>query len=44
MDALIQWILNGSTTLNVEVLVRLIIIMMALEIFAVACGFLGRLH
>ena len=39
MDSLVNLIVGTSTTLDVYVIVRLI--MIALELFATACGFLG---
>lgn len=41
MDALVNLIVGTSSTLDVYVIVRLIVIMIALELFATACGFLG---
>lgn len=41
MDTLVDLIVGTSTTLDVYVMVRLIVIMIALELFATACGFLG---
>lgn len=43
MDELVNLIVGTSTTLDVYVIVRLIILMMALELFATACAFLGGL-
>ena len=41
MDVLVNLIVGSSTTLDVYVIVRLIVVMSALELFATACGFLG---
>lgn len=41
MDSLVNLIVGTSSTLDVYVIVRLIIVMIALELFATACGFLG---
>lgn len=41
MDALVNLIVGTSTTLDVYVIVRLIVVMIALELFATVCGFLG---
>lgn len=41
MDAIVDLILQGSTTLDAPAVVRLIVMCMGLELFAVACGFLG---
>lgn len=41
VDALVNLIVGTSTTLDVYVIVRLIVVMIALELFATACGFLG---
>ena len=38
MDALVDLILNGSTELDAPAIVRLIVVVMALELFSVACG------
>lgn len=43
MDDLINWIIGTSTTLDVYVIVRIIIVGMALELFAVCCSVLGRM-
>ena len=39
MDSLVNLIVGTSTTLDVYVIVRLIVVMIALELFATACGF-----
>lgn len=44
MDALVDLILNGSTELDAPTIVRLIVVVMALELFSVACGFLGGMR
>lgn len=44
MDALVDLILNGSTELDGPAIVRLIVVVMALELFSVACGFLGGMR
>lgn len=41
MDAIVNLIVGTSTTLDVYVMVRLIVVMISLELFATACGFLG---
>ena len=41
MDALVNLIVGTSETLDVYVIVRLVVVMMGLELFAVACGLLG---
>lgn len=41
MDAIVNLIVGSSTTLDVYVIVRLIVVMISLELFATACGFLG---
>lgn len=41
MNELVNLIVGSSTSLDVYVIVRLIIMMVALELFATACGFLG---
>ena len=41
MDAIVNLIVGTSTTLDVYVMVRLIVVMIPLELFATACGFLG---
>lgn len=44
MDALVDLILNDSTELDAPAIVRLIVVVMALELFSVACGFLGGMR
>jgi hypothetical protein len=41
MDAIVDLILCGSDTLDAASIVRLIAMLMALELFAVACGYIG---
>lgn len=41
MEAIVNLIVGTSTTLDVYVIVRLIVVMIALELFATACGFFG---
>lgn len=41
MEELVNLIIGNSTTLDVYVVVRLIVLGMALELFAVACAMLG---
>ena len=41
MDAVVDFILQGSTTLDAPAIVRLVVMCMGLELFAVACGLLG---
>lgn len=41
MNELVNLIVGSSTSLDVYVMVRLIIMMVVLELFATACGFLG---
>lgn len=43
MNELIEWIVGTSTTLDVYVVVRLIVMAMALELFAVCCSALGSM-
>lgn len=43
MDAIVELILQGSTTLDAPSIVRLIVMLMGLELFSVACGFLGSM-
>ena len=44
MDAVVDLILNGSTELDAPAIVWLIVVVMALELFSVACGFLGGMR
>ena len=39
MEAIVNLIVGTSTTLDVYVIVRLIVVMISLELFATACGF-----
>lgn len=39
MDAIVNLIVGSSTSLDVYVMVRLIVLMISLELFATACGF-----
>ena len=41
MDEIVNLIVGSSTTLDVYVVVRLIVLMMAMELFSVACGLIG---
>ena len=41
MDEIVNLILQGSNTLDAPVIVRLVVMLMGLELFTVACGFLG---
>ncbi len=41
MDEVVNLILQGSDTLDAPAIVRLVIVLMGLELFSVACGFLG---
>lgn len=41
MDTIVNLIVGESMTLDVYVIVRLIVVMMSLEIFATVCGLLG---
>lgn len=41
MNELIDWIVGSSTTLDVYVVVRLLVMAMALELFSVCCAMLG---
>lgn len=43
MDTFVDMIVGSSTTLDVYVIVRLVVVNMALELFAVACGMLGSM-
>ena len=44
MDAIVNLIVGTSTTLDVYVMVRLIVVMISLELFATACGFFGGME
>lgn len=41
MDSIVNLIMGSSTTLDAYVIVRLIVVVLALEMFSVACGMLG---
>lgn len=41
MNTIVNLIVGESVTLDVYVIVRLIVVMMSLEIFATVCGLLG---
>lgn len=41
MDEIVNLIVGSSTTLDVYVVVRLIVLMMSMELFSVACGLIG---
>lgn len=41
MDEIVNLIVGTSTSLDVYVFVRLVVVMMALELFATACAFIG---
>lgn len=41
MDEIVNLILQGSNTLDAPAIVRLVVMLMGLELFTVACGFLG---
>ena len=41
MEQLVNLIVGSSTTLDVYVIVRLVVVCMGLELFAVICAFLG---
>lgn len=41
MDSIVNLIMGTSTTLDAYVIVRLVVMCMALELFSVACGMLG---
>lgn len=43
MDAIVNLILDGSTSLDAPSIVRLVVMLMGLELFSVACGFLGSM-
>lgn len=43
MDEIVNLILCGSETLDAPSIVRLVVLLMGLELFSVACGFLGSL-
>lgn len=43
MDQIVNLILQGSETLDAPSVVRLIVMLMGLELFSVACGFLGSM-
>ena len=44
MDNIVNLILGGSAELDGPAVVRLIVVVMALEIFSVACSFLGGMR
>lgn len=44
MDNIVNLILDGSTELDGPAVVRLIVVVMALEMFSVACSFLGGMR
>lgn len=41
MDAIVNLIIGESTSLDVYVFVRLVVVMMALELFTMVCGLIG---
>lgn len=41
MDELVTLIMGNSTTLDAEVIIRLCLVFMGLELFSVACAMLG---
>lgn len=41
MEAIVDLVLQGSDTLDAPAIVRLVVMLMALEMFAVGCGLLG---
>lgn len=41
MDTIVNLILQGSDTLDAPSVVRLVVMLMGLELFSVACAFLG---
>lgn len=41
MDNLVNLIIGTSTSIDVYVIVRLVVVLMGLELFAVVCGMLG---
>lgn len=43
MEQIVNLILQGSETLDAPSVVRLIVMLMGLELFSVACGFLGSM-
>lgn len=43
MDNLVNLIVGTSTTIDVYVIVRLVVVLMGLELFAVVCGMLGSM-
>jgi len=43
MDSIVNLIMGSSTTLDAYVIVRLIVVCLALEMFSVACGALGSM-
>lgn len=43
MDEIVNLIMGSSTTLDAYVIVRLIVLCMALELFSVACAMLGSM-
>ena len=43
MDALVDMIVRDSTSLDVYVIVRLIVFIVIMELFALICAYLGNL-
>lgn len=43
MQSIVDLIIGTSTTLDVYVVVRLVVVFMGLELFTVACGLLGNM-
>lgn len=43
MDEIVNLIMGTSTTLDAPVIIRLCVMCMGLELFAVACGMLGSM-
>lgn len=41
MDAIVDMIIGESISLDVYVIVRLVVLMMFLELFTMACGLIG---
>ncbi len=41
MDSLVQLIVGESTTLDVYVIVRLVVFVVIMELFSLACAYLG---
>ena len=43
MDSLVNLMVGSSTSIDVYVIVRLVVVLMGLEMFSVACAMLGNM-